>query len=302
MKAHIALLLVTLIYAANYTIAKEVMPRYLTPDALVFTRILTGMIVFWLLASVKTERVAKADFGRLILSGVFGAAVNMLAFFKGLNLTTPINASLIMLIVPIIVLSISAIFYDERITRLKGIGIFLGLIGAGFLVGNGRTISLSSSGLVGDLLVCLNATSYAVYLVLVKQLMMKYNTMTVLKWVFTFGFVAVFPFTISDFLAADFSNLPLNIWLAIGFILVCVTIMTYLFNAYALQYVTASVVSVYVYLQPLFASIIALSFGKDSLSFGKIIAYILIFSGVLMVSQKRQFWKQVWLRFSQKTP
>ena len=302
MKAHIALLLVTLIYAANYTIAKEVMPRYLTPDALVFTRILTGMIVFWLLASVKTERVAKADFGRLILSGVFGAAVNMLAFFKGLNLTTPINASLIMLIVPIIVLSISAIFYDERITRLKGIGIFLGLIGAGFLVGNGRTISLSSSGLVGDLLVCLNATSYAVYLVLVKQLMMKYNTMTVLKWVFTFGFVAVFPFTISDFLAADFSNLPLNIWLAISFILVCVTIMTYLFNAYALQYVTASVVSVYVYLQPLFASIIALSFGKDSLSFGKIIAYILIFSGVLMVSQKRQFWKQVWLRFSQKTP
>lgn len=302
MKAHIALLLVTLIYAANYTIAKEVMPKYLNPDALVFTRILTGMIVFWLLASVRTERVAKADFGRLILSGVFGAAVNMLAFFKGLNLTTPINASLIMLIVPIIVLSISAIFYDERITRLKGIGIFLGLMGAGFLVGNGRTISLSSSGLVGDLLVCLNATSYAVYLVLVKQLMMKYNTMTVLKWVFTFGFIAVFPFTISDFLAADFSNLPLNIWLAIGFILVCVTIMTYLFNAYALQYVTASVVSVYVYLQPLFASIIALSFGKDSLSFGKIIAYILIFSGVLMVSQKRQFWKQVWLRFSQRTP
>lgn len=302
MKAHIALLLVTLIYAANYTIAKEVMPRYLTPDALVFTRILTGMIVFWLLASARTERVAKADFGRLILSGVFGAAVNMLAFFKGLNLTTPINASLIMLIVPLIVLSISAIFYDERITRLKGIGIFLGLIGAGFLVGNGRTISLSSSGLIGDLLVCLNATSYAVYLVLVKQLMMKYNTMTVLKWVFTFGFIAVFPFTISDFLAADFHNLPLNIWLAIGFILVCVTIMTYLFNAYALQYVTASVVSVYVYLQPLFASIIALSFGKDSLSFGKIIAYILIFSGVLMVSQKRQFWKQVWLRFSQKTP
>lgn len=302
MKAHIALLLVTLIYAANYTIAKEVMPKYLNPDALVFTRILTGMIVFWLLASVRTERVAKADFGRLILSGVFGAAVNMLAFFKGLNLTTPINASLIMLIVPIIVLSISAIFYDERITRLKGIGIFLGLMGAGFLVGNGRTISLSSSGLVGDLLVCLNATSYAVYLVLVKQLMMKYNTMTVLKWVFTFGFIAVFPFTISDFLAADFRNLPLNIWLAIGFILVCVTIMTYLFNAYALQYVTASVVSVYVYLQPLFASIIALSFGKDSLSFGKIIAYILIFSGVLMVSQKRQFWKQVWLRFSQRTP
>lgn len=287
MKAHIALLLVTLIYAANYTIAKEVMPKYLTPDALVFMRILTGMIVFWIFASMKTEKVEKSDLVRLILCGIFGAAVNMLAFFKGLNLTTPINASLILLLVPIIVLTISAFFLNEPITRFKGFGIVLGLVGAGFLVSNGRSISLSSDGLVGDLLICVNSTSYAIYLILVKQLMVKYHTMTVLKWVFTFGFIAIFPFTIGAFLEADFTNIPVNIWWAIVFILIGVTVLTYLFNAYALQYVTASVVSVYIYLQPLIASIIALSFGKDSLDFGKVLAYLLIFSGVLMVSQKR---------------
>lgn len=292
MKAHIALLLVTLIYAANYTIAKEVMPKYLTPDALVFMRILTGMIIFWAFASIKTEKVEKADFLRLILCGIFGAAVNMLAFFKGLNLTTPINASLILLLVPIIVLTISAIFLNEPITKFKGFGIVLGLVGAGFLVSNGRSISLSSDGLVGDLLICVNSTSYAIYLILVKQLMVKYNTMTVLKWVFTFGFMAIFPFTIGAFLDADFTNIPINIWLAIAFVLICVTVLTYLFNAYALQYVTASVVSVYIYLQPLIASIIALSFGKDSLDFGKVLAYLLIFSGVLMVSQKKSWWKK----------
>jgi len=249
--------------------------------------------VFWIFASMKTEKVEKSDLVRLILCGIFGAAVNMLAFFKGLNLTTPINASLILLLVPIIVLTISAFFLNEPITRFKGFGIVLGLVGAGFLVSNGRSISLSSDGLVGDLLICVNSTSYAIYLILVKQLMVKYNTMTVLKWVFTFGFIAIFPFTIGAFLEADFTNVPVNIWWAIVFILIGVTVLTYLFNAYALQYVTASVVSVYIYLQPLIASIIALSFGKDSLDFGKVLAYLLIFSGVLMVSQKRSWWKGI---------
>lgn len=296
MKAHIALFFVSLIYAANYTIAKEVMPTFLSPETIVFCRILTGTIVFWILASLKSEKVDKADFGRLVLCGIFGAAANMLLFFKGLNLTTPINASLLLLLVPILVLIISAIFLKERITIIKALGIILGVIGAGFLVINGRSISLSSSGLVGDLLVGLNSVAFAVYLVIVKKLMVKYNTMTVLKWVFTFGLIAVAPFTITDFLEADFTTIPINIWSAIAYIMLGVTVLTYIFNAYALQYVNASIVSIYIYLQPLMASVIALSYGKDSLDTGKIIAYLLIFSGVLMVSQSRDKWKQLFSR------
>jgi drug/metabolite transporter (DMT)-like permease len=291
-KAHIALFLASLIYAANYTIAKEVMPTYLTPEALVFARILTGTIVFWLITSFQTEKVERSDLGLLALCGFTGAAFNMLMFFKGLNLTTPINASLILLLVPIIVLTISAVFLKERITRIKIIGIVLGVIGAGFLVINGRSLSLNSQGFVGDLFVCLNSTSYAIYLVLVKKMMRKYTTLTVLKWVFGFGLLFVFPFTITDFLSANWVDIPTTIWLAIAFVLICVTLLTYLFNGYALKIVNASVVSIYIYLQPLLASIIALSFGKDSLNLTKIVAYILIFSGVLMVSQSRQWWKE----------
>jgi drug/metabolite transporter (DMT)-like permease len=291
LKAHIALFLVSLIYAANYTIAKEVMPKYLSPDVLVLARILTGTIIFWLATSFKSEKIDKSDFGLLILCGFTGAALNMFAFFKGLSLTTPINASLILLLVPILVLIISAIFFKERITRIKGIGIILGIIGAGFLVMNGRSVSLNSQGLLGDLLICVNSTSYAIYLVLVKKLIRKYKTLTVLKWVFTFGLIFIFPFTISDFTNANWSAIPLSIWSAITFILIAVTVLTYLFNGYALKFVSASVVSIYIYLQPLLASIIALSFGKDSLNLTKIIAYLLIFSGVLMVSQSRKWWK-----------
>ncbi len=292
LKAHIALFFVSVIYAGNYTIAKEVMPTYLTPEAIVFTRILTGAVVFSLLTIFKTERVEKADFGRLILCGLLGAALNMLVFFKGLNLTTPINASLILLLVPIIVLVVSAIFLKERITNIKIIGIITGVIGAVILVVNNRTISLDSSGFIGDLLVCVNSISYSIYLVLVRKMMLKYNTLIVLKWVFIFGFLFVFPFTFLDFLNSDWSNIPFNIWLALLYILLGVTILTYLFNAYALRFVNTSVVSIYIYLQPLIASIIALSFGKDTLSIEKLTAYVLIFSGVLMVSQSKTWWKE----------
>lgn len=285
MKAHLALLCVSLIYAANYTVAKEIMPKYLSPDALVFCRILTGVIIFWILSLVNYEKIEKKDFGRIIICGLLGSALNMLMFFKGLSLTKPINASLIMLLSPIIVLVASSIIIKERITNIKIIGILIGIFGAGILISNGQSIDLNSEGLLGDFFVCINATSYAIYLVLVRELMQKYQPFTVLRWVFTFGFIFVFPFTIQSVFNADFGSIPQNIWLAIGFVLIAVTVLTYLFNAFALKHVKASVVSVYIYLQPLWASIIALSFGKDILTPTKIMAYILILFGVLLVSK-----------------
>lgn len=292
LKAHVALFLVSVIYAANYTIAKEVMPTYLVPESLVFARILAGAVVFGLFSTFQTGRIERADFGRLLLCGLLGAGLNMLSFFKGLSLTTPINASLILLLVPIIVLVISVIFLKEKITKIKIIGIFIGVIGAVVLVLNNRIVSLNSDGFIGDLFICVNSTCYAIYLVLVKKLIQKYNTFLVLKWVFIFGLLLITPFALPSFLEADWRSIPIDIWTAIIYVLLGVTVLTYLFNAYALQFVSASVVSIYIYLQPLMASIIALSFGKDSLNFGKIMAYILIFSGVLMVSQSKDWWQK----------
>jgi drug/metabolite transporter (DMT)-like permease len=294
-KAHAALLGVSLIYASNYTIAKTVMPTYLTPEALVFMRILTGSLVFWLISLWQYERVERSDFGRLLLCGLLGSAINMTFFFKGLSLTKPINAALIMLLVPFVVLLISSFLLKERITKHKVWGISIGILGAGVLVSGGQSFGLSAAGLLGDLFVSLNATSYAFYLVLVKKMMLKYRTTTVLKWVFSFGFLFSFPFNLPYFLAADFQAIPINIWFGIVFILIAVTILTYLFNGYALRTVAPSAVSTYVYLQPLWASIIALSFGKDTIDASKVAAYFLIMFGVLLVNQSPNSWAR--LRF-----
>ena len=283
--SHIALIIVNLIYALNYTIAKDVMPEYIQPSGFILLRVIGGSILFFLtyLFFVK-ERVKKKDFFRLMLCGLFGVAINQLFFFEGLNLTTPINASIIMTISPVLVIITSAIIIKEKITVRKIIGIFLGLIGACILILNSGDISFENDFFTGNILVLINATSYAIYLVLVKTLMKRYNPITVMFYVFIFGLIFVLPFGIDEIQKIDLTTFNEEIYLKIGFVVICTTFIAYMFNAFALKSLNPSVVSVYIYLQPLLASLIAIALNSDSLSLVKILSAIFIFSAVFLVS------------------
>lgn len=283
--SHIALIIVNLIYALNYTIAKDVMPEYIQPSGFILLRVIGGSILFFLtyLFFVK-ERVKKKDFFRLMLCGLFGVAINQLFFFEGLNLTTPINAAIIMTISPVLVIITSAIIIKEKITVRKIIGIFLGLIGACILILNSGDISFENDFFTGNILVLINATSYAIYLVLVKTLMKRYNPITVMFYVFIFGLIFVLPFGIDEIQKIDLTTFNEEIYLKIGFVVICTTFIAYMFNAFALKSLNPSVVSVYIYLQPLLASLIAIALNSDSLSMVKILSAIFIFSAVFLVS------------------
>lgn len=265
------------------------MPTYIGSFGLVALRVLFAALFFWVLQIFwKGKPIDKSDLPRFLLCSLFGVALNMLAFFKGLAMTTPINASLIMTTTPILVLMIGVLLKTEVINLKKGLGVLLGMIGACLLISNGQNISFSSQGFIGDLLILLNATSYGLYLVLVRPLMLKYHPLTVVKWVFSLGILPVLLFGISDLNQVEWSNIPLEIWVAIVFVLLFVTVMTYLFNAIALKEVSSSTVSVYIYLQPLFAAAIALFFGKDHLDLLKSISGVLIFIGVFLASTSGQ--------------
>ena len=264
------------------------MPDFIQPFGFIFCRISGALLLFWLFAQfTEREKVTPKDLGLLAICGAFGVAANQLMFFYGLNLTSPINASIILTCNPILVLVISAIVIKERITSRKIVGIGLGLTGALGLILFKGTSALSSDGFVGDLFVFLNATSYAVYLVLVKPLMQKYKPMTVIKWVFFFGFIYVIPFGFSEFQGINWSEFTTNIWWAFIFVVLGTTFLAYLFNIYGLTELSPSVVSIYIYSQPLIASIMAIALQKDELSYEKIIAAIFIFTGVYLVSSKR---------------
>lgn len=287
--AHIALIFANLIYAINFTLAKDVMPEYIMPSGFILLRVSSAVFLFSIVYFLFIrEKIKKKDLIRLAVCGLFGVAVNQLFFFEGLNLTSPINASIIMTTNPIIVLVISFIFLKDKITGYKLFGVLLGIFGAWNLILNSNNMSFSSGSGLGDIFVLINATSYGLYLVLVKPLMSKYNPITILFIVFSFGLIFVFPFGYNELSLVDWTEIPNNIWFEIGFVVLFTTFFAYLLNAFALKNVSPNTVSIYIYLQPVLASFFAIYWGSDELKEDKIIAALLIFAGVYLVSKESE--------------
>lgn len=276
------------IYGINHTVAKGLMPVYIQPFGFILLRVTGAAILFWLISPLgPKEKISTSDWPRLFGCAVLGMCINMLFFFKGLNLTTPINSSVITTITPIIVLVLAAILIKERITLLKTVGIITGLAGAlGLILFSTDHVQNASNIPLGNFLILINATSYGLYLILVKPLTSKYHPFTLMKWLFGMAVIINFPFTIGEFTEVEWASLPTEAILGMSFVVLGTTFLTYLLNVYALRQLSASTISAFVYLQPLIAIIYAVSTGADSLSMLKIVAALLVFAGVYMVTRK----------------
>jgi drug/metabolite transporter (DMT)-like permease len=286
-KIHLALFSVALIYGANYSIAKTVMPAYVNPFGLIVIRVVSAALFFGFLSRfvVKEKITGWADNFRSVLCGLFGVAINQLFFFGGLNLTSPIHASLIMVITPVIVLLMSAFLLKTKIRWLSTFGIFIAGTGAILLITGGGKPDQNSS-LTGDIYILLNAASYGIYLVIVAPLMQRYKAITVVSRIFGVGALFVVPFGYKQVLEAHWQTFPMEVWLSILFMVAGVTIMAYLLNAWALRYATPTLLGAYIYLQPVLAILIAVFAGKDVFTLEKSLYALLIFIGVFFVSRK----------------
>ena len=279
----------TVIYGFNHTIAKNVMPIYIEPFGFVLLRVLGAAILFWFLSIfLKNQKIHKKDWPRILLCSFLGMVINMLAFIKGLQLSTPINSSVLITVVPILVFSFSAILLKEKVSLMKIFGISAGFIGALILILYSPLTGYNAPNIpLGNLLFVLNSSSYGLYLILVKPLVEKYNIITLFRWLFLFGFFMNFPFTINEFADVEWSILPIyDAILPMTYVVVGTTFSTYLLNAYALTKLKASTVSSFVYLQPIVGIIYALSTNNDSLTIINIVGMLLIFTGVYLVTKK----------------
>jgi drug/metabolite transporter (DMT)-like permease len=279
--------LAALIYGVSFTVAKEVMPLYIRPFGFILIRVLGAALLFWTVGFfLKKEKIETQDYPRLLLGALFGIALNQLSFFKGLSMTTPINASVIMVTTPILVLIFSSFLLNEKATKKKILGIFIGLFGAVMLIIFGKDSGMASNATLGNLLVFVNASSYGLYLILIKNLTKKYHAITLAKWLYLFGLIMVIPFGISEFSTVEWNTMPLPILYRVGFIIVFTSFMTYMFNLFAIKALKPTTLSIFIYLQPVIASIYALFVGSDSLNVIKVAATVLIFTGVYLVTRK----------------
>jgi len=287
--AHTALIFTNIFFAINLSAVK-----HLTNNGLVqafglnVVRIGVSVILFWILYLMKPVniKIDKEDRMRLFLCALFGIAINQLMFIKGLSLTYSIHAALLLLITPILIVIIAAWVLKERLGLLKITGLALGISGALVLIlakdssGNGANV------LLGDLFIIINAVCYTIYFIIVKPLMIKYNAVVVLQWIFTIGLVLVLPFGWIEFTEIPWQQYGALDFMSLGLIVITGTFLAYLFNLYGIKTLGASVAGFYIYTQPVFAALIAMFFLHEQLALYKIIAAALIFTGVYLANKQ----------------
>ncbi|MDP2687899.1 MAG: DMT family transporter [Aequorivita sp.] len=276
------------IYGINHTVAKGLMPHVIQPFGFIVLRVGGAAILFWLLSLfTKSEKIETKDWWRIFACALFGMVLNMLMFFKGLSLSTPINSAVSMTITPVLLLLLTALILRERITWIKTLGIILGLSGALVLIlfqektqGNAPNIPL------GNLLFVLNAISYSFYLILVKPLVKKYKAVTLLKFFFLIAFCINLPIGYSELTQVQWTQLTFSEIGPMLFVVIATTFLTYLFNIFALKQLSPSTVGVFIYLQPVVATIFAILAGADTLNALRVGAACLIFMGVFLSTRK----------------
>ena len=288
--AIIAAFAASFIYGINHTIAKGLMPTVIEPYGFILLRVSGAALIFWIISLFyHNEKVDQKDWLRIIACAFFGMVLNMTMFFKGLSLSTPINSSVVITIAPVLLLILSAVFLKERITLVKSIGIGLGLTGALALILFGVKTQANSPNIpLGNMLFLINAASYSVYLIIVKPLTAKYSSITLMKFFFLFAVLMNIPIGVQEFAKVDWLYLDwVTIWQLV-FVVVGTTVLTYLFNIYALKQLSPSVIGVFMYLQPLIATIFAVIMGSDIITTLRIIAASLIFLGVYLATRKKK--------------
>lgn len=283
--AHVSLILESLLYAGSYVVANNA-SEFISPFQLTLLRAIFAALIFGTAQFILVrEKVDKRDLVLLAACSFFGIVISNILFFGGLAKTTPINASLLTLTSPLFLI-LFAILIRGEIEVGKLLGVFVASFGGVVLIlGDPGLASEATNPLLGNLMVGASAGSYAIYLTLIRSLLLKYHALTILRWLFTFGMVYLLPFWGYSLTEIEWGAFSGNAWIALGFILICITFITFMLNTFALRFLDASVVSTYIYTTPLFTAFIGILFEGHMTSVSLIIAGVLILFGGYMVSQ-----------------
>ena len=284
---HIALFVANVIFGINTPITRTIVPEVLDPFVMTFFRMMGAAILFWAISPfTKKEKVPPRDIMLFFFASLFAIVLNQTSFLYGLSKTSPIDASLVVTLLPIVTMLLSAIIIKEPITWLKAVGVLTGASGAIILVLNSNNES-SSGSMIGNLIVLGSVTSFALYLTLFKDLISRYSPLTAMKWMFLFAALLTFPMSFNLLTSTNISQFDTSVYLRIGYVVVLSTFLTYMLIPISQKTIRPTTISMYNYLQPVMASILAIIIGLDKFGPDKIISAALVFMGVYIVTQSK---------------
>ena len=251
------------------------------------TRSLGACIVFWIIAAfMPEEKVERRDKIVLLVGGLLGFVVSQTLTAWSLDYTSPIYFSLIATLTPVAVMVCAAFTIGEKITSMKAFGVMLGIAGAVLMVFMSYKVGSGKNDFIGIILAILSVLTWAVYLIITRNVAAKYTPVTQMKYVFLISSVVTVPIVITEL---PFNALYSYAWgwdgvLEMAFIVLCATALGYFFIPFAMKYLQATTVSIYTNLQPVVAAFVAILLGQDVLTWDKPVAGILVLVSAYIVT------------------
>ena len=283
---HIAVFAANILFGLNTPVSRSLIPEIVDPYLLSFLRLCGGMILFWMASAFVREKVSKKDLLLLFFAAILALTTNQLPFIIGLSMTSPIDASIVVTMLPILSMLFAAVFIKEPITLKKTLGVLTGASGALLLVFS-QSNNSGSGNMWGNLIIFGAVMSFALYLTLFKRLISRYKPVTIMKWMFLFATIQSFPFCVDSFSTANFESFSTLTILKILYVVVIATFVTYILLAVGQKALRPTTLSMYNYLQPVVAALAAVLMGIDSFGVEQLLAAILVFAGVYMVTQSK---------------
>ena len=286
-QGHLALFAANVIFGLNTPITRSIIPDILDPFVMTFLRMIGAAVLLWIASLfVKKETVPKKDILLFFFAAVFAIVLNQGSFIFGLSKTSPIDASLVITLLPIVTMLLAAIILKEPITWLKAVGVLVGASGALILILS-STQNSGSGNFIGNLFILFSVFSFGLYLTLFKNLIVRYSPLTAMKWMFLFAAILTYPMSHKALITTNFASFDTSVFLRIGYVVVLATFLTYLLIPIGQKTLLPTTVSMYNYLQPIVSSFVAIIIGMDSFGWDKMISTILVFVGVYIVTQSK---------------
>ena len=288
-EGHVAVLLANVIFGLGVPVTKLLLDQWVSPMAYMASRCIGAAAIFWIISLfLPKEPIERKDLLVIMAGGLLGFVISQTLTAWALHFTSPVYFSLIATLTPVATMVCAALFIGERMTRRGVAGVVVGIAGAMLMVFMGWKGGSGSNDLLGIGLAILSLLTWAVYLIITRSVSAKYTAVTQMKWIFLVSTIAVLPFSWSDLQSAPLYS---SAWewsgvLEMGFIVVFATVAGYFAIPFAMRYLEATTVSVYTNLQPIVASLVAITIGQDVLTWDKPVALVLVLLSAYIVNKR----------------
>ena len=288
---HMAALIAYTIFGFNIIVCKDLTSDNLIPPLGIFTlRSVFSAALFWIVSLfLPSEKIDRKDYIKIFAASMLGFFTCQVTFLVGIPYITPMECSIMTALSPIYTMFIAALVIKEPITFKKAIGVAISFAGIIYLILSRVSApgGVAESTPFGIFMMVLNVLSFSMYLGIFKPLLAKYSVVTFMKWIFLFSAIVAIPLSAKGLIVVDWKGIPSIQYAELAYLVICATFISYFLIPIAQKRIRPTLVSMYTYVQPIVAIVISIVVGMDILTWQKVLAMVMVFSGVLIVSYSK---------------